>query len=197
LAGGLNGYGYAGQDPMGAVDPTGLQCTTLHGTIQCDTPDGPAFVIPAQPGFPLDFTSSNLLYHSYDVVQPLNGATSQCILDKIKNNPTPGNPSPATPEGTVNNASVDYVAPVNIVTSYLTTDLKTGNQLVVNVTGAGSAFGPGYVARWVKDGVIHTSGEGTSWIQSPLVPASVRAIANELVWGKQMAKFVAECNCQK
>ena len=24
LAGGLNGYGYAGQDPMGAVDPTGL-----------------------------------------------------------------------------------------------------------------------------------------------------------------------------
>ena len=25
LAGGLNGYGYAGQDPMGSVDPTGLK----------------------------------------------------------------------------------------------------------------------------------------------------------------------------
>jgi RHS repeat-associated protein len=29
LAGGLNGYGYAGQDPMGAVDPTGLASEAL------------------------------------------------------------------------------------------------------------------------------------------------------------------------
>ncbi|RTL16167.1 MAG: RHS repeat-associated core domain-containing protein, partial [Burkholderiales bacterium] len=197
LGGGVNTYAYVGGNPVNSIDPFGLECTTASGFTTCNFPGGPSFKIPAQPGFPDVLVGWNPLAHAYDVVQGLGEADLQCVLDKIKNNPTPGNPNPATPNGTPNNAVVPGVAPVNIVTSYLTTDLRTGSQVVVNVTGPRSAFGPGYVARYVSNGIAHTVGEGTHPIQSFLVPSMVRTAANELLWGKQMKKFVDECICKK
>jgi RHS repeat-associated protein len=46
LAGGLNGYGYAGQDPMGAVDPWGLSSVSANGrtTFTTDLPDLPTLI---------------------------------------------------------------------------------------------------------------------------------------------------------
>ena len=111
----------------------------------------------------------------------------------MKNNPTPGNPNPATSEGTINNADVG--AGENWVKSYLRNDRNTGGQVVVNVTGPGSQFGPGYVAQTVTDGGAHTYGEGTSLIQSAFVfPYTM--IVNELVWGLRMDKFIDECTCK-
>ena len=194
LIGGINRYSYLTANPLTNADPPGLYCITANRFTTCEYPGGPSFKIPAQPGFPANLNSSNLLHHAYDVVQPLGSSQEQCVSEKIKNSPTPGIPNAATTDGTSNNAEVFGKA--NWVTSYLTADLKTGKQLVVNVTGPGSAFGPGYVARGIKDGVVHTYGEGTHPVQSFLVPSLVRSIANELVWGRQMKKFVDECSCK-
>jgi RHS repeat-associated protein len=195
LRGGINRFSYVGGNPLGNSDPRGLDCSTMNGFTTCNYPGGPSFKIPAQYGFPDQLSSWHPLHHAYDVVQPLGLAESQCVSEKIKNNPTPGNPNPATPSGTTNNAEVGGKA--NWVTSFLTTDLKTGGQLVVNVTGPGSAFGPGYVARGITNGIVHTYGEGTHAVQSFLVPSMIRTIANELVWGRQMKSFVDECTCKK
>jgi RHS repeat-associated protein len=195
LRGGINRFSYVGGNPLSNSDPRGLDCSTMNGFTTCNYPGGPSFKIPAQYGFPDQLSSWHPLHHAYDVVQPLGLAESQCVSEKIKNNPTPGNPNPATPTGTTNNAEVGGKA--NWVTSFLTTDLKTGGQLVVNVTGPGSAFGPGYVARGITNGIVHTYGEGTHAVQSFLVPSMIRTIANELVWGRQMKSFVDECTCKR
>ena len=195
FAGGLNKYSYVGGNPLTYSDSKGLDCTTANGFTNCAYPGGPSFTIPAQPGFPDRISPWHPLHHAYDVVQPLGKADSQCVQDKLKNNPTPGSPSPATADGTRNNAELRGLD--NWVKSYLTTNLKTGQQLVVNITGPDSRFGPGYVARTVTDGVVHTYGEGTHWIQSFIVPSLVKTVANELVWGMQMKQFVIDCSCSK
>ena len=87
------------------------------------------------------------------------------------------------------------------MTSYLTTDLRNGNPLVVNITAPGSAFDPGYVARTVTNGVAHTYGEGRSLLQVDRVPSGglVNWAANEYVWGRQMQDFIDKhskgCGC--
>jgi hypothetical protein len=120
------------------------------------------------------------------------------------NSPTPtaGNPQPATPGGTASNAAVPPVAPYNPVASYLTTDLNTGAPLVVNITGAGSFFSPGYVARSVSNGQANTYGEGSAIIQSDMqgVGTFFNLLGNEYVWGEQMSQVIASsksvCGCQ-
>ncbi|QYF96050.1 RHS repeat-associated core domain-containing protein [Massilia sp. PAMC28688] len=106
LEGGMNTYGYVGGNPVSQIDPLGLVCTTANGITTCNYPGGPSFKIPAGPGSPQQISGWNPLYHMYDVIQPLGQADLQCVLDKIRNNPTPGNPSPATTGGTANNAVV-------------------------------------------------------------------------------------------
>ncbi|HEX5739074.1 MAG TPA: RHS repeat-associated core domain-containing protein, partial [Hydrogenophaga sp.] len=156
LEGGFNRFTYVGGNPLSGIDPRGLDCVTANGFTSCTYPGGPSFRIPAQPGFPDRLIGWNPLAHAYNVVQPLGQADLQCVLDKIRNNPTPGNPNPATPDGTSNNAVVPGITDSNWVTSYATTDLNTGGQVIVNVTGPRSRFGPGYVARVVTNGVVHT-----------------------------------------
>lgn len=58
-------------------------------------------------------------------------------------------------------------------------------SLSLNLTGPGSAFAPGYVARTVRDGFVHSYGEGANWQQSDWFKYP-NSIANELVWGSQM-----------
>jgi hypothetical protein len=88
----------------------------------------------------------------------------------------------------------------NLVTSYLTTDLVTGSSLVVNMAGKndGSAFGPGYVARYVQDGQAVTMGEGLNWKQDPeLFGQTAQTIAVQLLWGQQMSQIIAKCRCKQ
>jgi hypothetical protein len=139
------------------------------------------------------------LYHKYDVQRTLGCANPQDVLQSLINNPTPGSPSPASPNGTPNNAPVPFFG-TNPVTSYLTTDLNTGLPLVVNITGPNSAFSPGYVAREVANGFVHTYGEGLNPWQSPAATAGWgQDFANDFVWGQQMDDFIrrsrSNCGC--
>ncbi|MBC5765830.1 hypothetical protein [Ramlibacter albus] len=193
----LTRLGYAEANPLTQFDPTGLDCVTADGFTKCRFPGGPSFRVPAQPGFPAYMGPTHPLYHAYDVVQRLAPADRECVLKMLKDNPTPGLPNAATAAGTPNNAVVEFVTDSNIVTSFLTNDLNTGAQLVVNITGPGSRFGPGYVARTVTDGVLHTYGEGTNFIQSSLMPSLLTAVANEYVWGREMKMIVQRCTCRR
>jgi hypothetical protein len=99
----------------------------------------------------------------------------------------------------------------NFVTSYKTIDLRNGRPLVVNFTAPGSFFNPGYVAREIVDGVVHTYGEGTSLAQSGLADWVITNSAsmsgrvtvdyiNDAIWGIQMQKFIdgnsSGCGCK-
>jgi hypothetical protein len=138
------------------------------------------------------------MYHQYDVMRSLDGATADCVFQKIANSPTPGKPNPATPEGTPNNAVVLGID--NLVASYLTNDTVTGAPVEVNIAGTddGSLFGPGYVARWVTGTQSHTAGEGLNWKQSPsLTGQGFQNAANNEIWGDQLSRFIEECKCKK
>lgn len=56
--------------------------------------------------------------------------------------------------------------------------------------GDGSLFGPGYVARYVQNGIAHTAGEGLSPLQWPF--ESLQNAANQVVWGKQMEDIISK-----
>jgi RHS repeat-associated protein len=216
LRGGPSTYSYVASNPLASTDPLGLWCAQNNGFLTCVYPNGgPAFTIPAQPGFPalLGPGDGNLggddLYHDYDVTRSIGCADPNDVTQGLIDNPTPpaGNPQPATPGGTPNNAAVPGVAPVNPVTSYLTSDLNTGAAIVVNVTGPHSVFGPGYVARTVTDGIAHTYGEGEAWSQSDMGmdgPNPFMDLGNwavdEAVWGEQMDQIIAKakkkCGCK-
>ena len=147
MAGGLNTYGYVGGNPVGAIDPLGLDCVSRNGITSCSTPNGPTFKVPTPVGYPQEMRPGDKYYHIYDVMRAINGANPDCVFQGLVDNPTPGNPAPATPEGTTNNGEVAGID--NIVKSYLTYDVNTGAPLVVNIAGTddGSLFGPGYVVR--------------------------------------------------
>jgi hypothetical protein len=165
--------------------------------MYCMYPDGGLeFRVPTPSGVPDSIGADNflnfLLYHKYDVQVPLGNADAKCVMQKLIDNPTPGNPKPASSNGTRNDAVVfDHQ---NMVTSYLTSDLNTGNPIVVNVADSGSAFPPGYVARTVSDGVVHTYGEGLAW---PQAISPLQAAGNWWYWKRQMQRFVQECTCQR
>lgn len=211
LAGGWNSYGYVGGNPLSGTDPLGRSCAQSNGFLSCSYPGGPAFTLPAQPGYPALLgpgDGHDDFYHAYDVTRDVGCADDSSVMQGIINNPTPGTAFPATPNGTSNNAVVPFVAPSNPVTSYLTTDTNTGAPLVVNVTGPNSAFGPGYVARTVTNGVAHTYGEGEAFIQgdqgmsgyNPLMALGNWA-GNQLVWGSQMNSIIGnakrKCGCKQ
>lgn len=197
---GLNVYAYTGGNPVSNSDPSGLLCASAGGTTTCSNPNGTTFSLPTPPDFPASIGPDNLFYHDYDVSRSLGCADPDSVFQGLANSPTPGTASPATPNGTPNNAVVPFLPFNNPVTSYLTNDVNTGMLLVVNITGPGSLFGPGYVARYVQNGVVHTIGEGLNAIQSPLVIGPlVQYAADEGLWGSQMSSIIgsakSSCGC--
>ena len=198
LAGGSNTFAYAVGNPLSAVDPLGLECTSAGYMTTCSYPGGPMFRVPTPLHFPASINSDNFFYHDYHVKVPLGCASASDVMEALINNPTPGNPHAASRDGTRNNATVGGFD--NWVTSYLTRDLVTGAPVVVNITGPDSLFGSGYVARTVSNGVANTYGEGTNWKQSPLLTGPltgplIQYIAKEAVWGNQMRDLVSKCGC--
>jgi RHS repeat-associated protein len=201
LNGGMNVYAYAGGNPISGFDPFGLYCTSAGGMTTCVFPGGPEFKVPTPDGFPASLgPGPRQLSHRYDVQRGIGCADSNDVMQGLIDNPTPGNPSPATPGGTANNARV--FGQDNPVTSYLTQDLRTGAPLVVNITGPGSLFPHGYVARTVTDGIAHTYGEGLNWKQSPAQTFQwVQDLGNNYVWGQQMDDIIgnaggSKCSCR-
>jgi hypothetical protein len=182
---------------MSGTDRFGLDCSSHNGATTCTYPTstGPSFTLPKSNWN--GFDRGTFLYHKYHVKKSLGKADAKCVEEKMKNNPTTkaGQPKPATSGGTINNAKVPPFNN-NIVKSYLTTDRRSGGQVVVNMTGPGSTFGDGYVARTVFGGEAHTYGEGTAFIQSGFIPDPAKDYMDEQVWGKQMEEFIKECTCQ-
>jgi RHS repeat-associated protein len=202
LGGGMNTYGYVANNPYSNFDIQGLDCGVANGLLACSYPNGgPAFILPAPKGFPTfpnNLGSWEFLYHSYDVHRSIGCADPKDVTQLFINNPTPGTPKQASKGGTRNNAMVFGMD--NYVTSYTTTDLNTGNPLVVNVTDGGSLFPWGYVAHEVSNGVAHTYGEGDNFKQSPKVwGQGVEDFLNNEVWGSQMDDLIAKakCGCKK
>ena len=199
LAGGMNRQGYVMGNPITGIDPRGLECISTKTFTSCSFPGGgPMFTLQTPDEFPDSIAPDSpinlLLYHNYDIQVPLNGADPKCVMRKLINNPTPGNPKPASANGTTNNAAVTSLRD-NLVTSYLTHDLKTRAPLVVNLTNSGSQFSPGYVARTVTGGFVHTYGEGLSVAQSPYLPLPyIQEYMNDKIWRKQMREIVDSCN---
>jgi len=193
LAGGHNLFGYAGQSPIGAIDPSGLSCFAVGGTVTCSAPNGgPTVSFPRPLGWPNLLGAGDLSYHHYNIQVPVGCRDAESTMQAIINNPTPGSPSPATSGGTPNDATPSYISPIlnlidvissfgddpsgdyNPVISYLTVDMNTGQPVVVNVTQPGHFLFPGYVARTVTQTtmgtVVNNVGEGTGVLQAPYSP---------------------------
>jgi hypothetical protein len=202
LDGGINTYSYVAGNPIGNIDQNGLECTSSNGVTTCAHPGGPIFRVPTPPGFPATIGADRLLYHQYDISVPLECADPDAVFRDLVNNPTPSSRAgPARDFGTDNNPAEVVSFWPNRVTSYVTKDLSTGEPLVVNITGPGSAFGPGYVARQVRNGAARTFGEGESFLQSPfLFGQGIQDFANWWVWERQMKRFVdgaqSQCSCR-
>lgn len=152
----INLYAYVGNDPANAVDPTGTACEPQKdGSSICDPPgdDIGRFPIPAKenPGYIGPNADG---YHAYaaETSTPYSssGLTSS-ITQELINNPTPGTDSPATAQGTRNDAGISPLSGSwgDQVNSYVTTD-SNNHVVIVNVTVPGEhMLDPGYVAQAV------------------------------------------------
>jgi RHS repeat-associated protein len=172
-SGGINLYAYVNNDPLNNLDLFGLDCVSGGGTTTCSTS---AYNVnfPTPNGW-RDFTSSSTNYHFYSTPANVGSANPAAVQQWVANNPTPGSPAPATPQGTLNDATpvLGGISPINIspVLSYTTTNQSNGSSVVLNVTLPGHPLFPGVVVREVDQGsagtVINNFGEGTSALQSP------------------------------
>ena len=206
-------YSYAVSNPLSNFDPLGLYCAAFGGMVSCSTPYGQIPPFPQPAGWPATLNGSTAEYHAYDIDVPLNGANSNCVMNGIVNNPTPGSPSPATPQGTLNNATPTVVQGLLDAldwTSSFGNDLGgynnsptysyvvnvNGSPAVVNVTLPGHPLFPGYVLRTINGSQVVNYGEGAGFLQGPLSRAL--GIAGEIngVWNGQTSGIMQKCGCQ-
>jgi hypothetical protein len=175
-------------DPNSYDHPSGEECRNADdGTTRCVTDDyDVTFKTPR--GFRnTDPNASD--YHDYDI-STYSPRDEQTTRDWVRENPVPGpgRTSPATPEGTSNNAAAGtgINAPV---TSYTTTIKVTGREVVVNFTAEGHRLGNGVVIREVSPNANDTStirnmGEGNGVLQQEsTIFGRVRgAVINNAAW---------------
>jgi hypothetical protein len=173
----INLYAYVGNDPMNATDPTGRICINgPNGSTTCVTSNYNV-TFPTPTGFQNTNPRAED-YHQYhvDKVSPRNADETRAW---VRDNPTPGDPSPATPGGTPNDATPSLATAFvdSPVMSYSTTNVVTGNQVVVNATLPGHPLGNGVVVRDTSSGpdgtsIIHNFGEGNGALQAPGSPVA-------------------------
>jgi hypothetical protein len=169
----VNLYAYVSNDPVDHRDPTGEECIVgSNGTTRCLTKDYDVS-FPTPRGFQNTHPGA-ADYHHYNTpnVSRKNAAETRMW---VRNNPTPGTPSPATPRGTANNATPSGLVYPSPVMSYTARNRVSGNEVVVNATLPGHPLGNGVVIRDTmqnRDGTstINNYGEGNGLLQSKESP---------------------------
>jgi hypothetical protein len=173
-----------------------LDCTAAGGSVSCSVPGGPAITFPQPPGWPDHIKPGDSNYHYYNKWVNAHGADQKCLQKYPQDHPTPGSPSPATAQGTPNNAtpsSLSWVSSSPVKSYSMNT---AGGPVVVNVTLPGHPLFPGYVARTVNPSsvgnIVNNFGEGVGWKQGPYSPIA-GPINN--VWYGLTDKAIKACSC--
>lgn len=185
LNGGLNTYGYAGQNPVQAVDPWGLLPQSSGGWSNTNRLTGitylhtnfdllPEIEIPTLKGWQ-DYQFYNNKYHEYNMKVRVTGLSDMEINNLesfIVNHPTPntatraatkrGTNNPATPNfGPFASIAANGVSPDDVYT-FLRVG-KNGRKFVVNVTQSNHSLRYGIVIRGLEcvDGktIMHNYGK--------------------------------------
>lgn len=158
------------------MDPLGTNCVPQNdGSSVCNPPGGVIgrFTIPANenPGYIGPDAGGHHAYNAETSTPYSSPGLTSSITQEVIDNPTPGNDSPATPQGARNDAGISPFSGSlgDQVNSYVTTD-SNGHTVVVNVTVPGEhVLSPGYVAQAIIPGQDSTRivvvGEGNARIQ--------------------------------
>ena len=172
----FNLYAYVRNDPINSTDPTGRECVPQRGGSSiCDPPgdDIGRFTIPARenPGYIGPNEGGHHVYNAETSTPYASSGLTASITEEVINNPTPGNDSPATAQGTRNDAGISPVSGSwgDQVNSYVVTD-SNNHTVVVNMTVPGEhMLDPGYVAQAIIPGQDSTRivvvGEGNAYMQ--------------------------------
>jgi len=184
-----------GNNPIARTDPTGLACTTGTTTVTdedgattsttttvCNDNNGVFFdPFDTPDGWQDPKGDWQLLYHVYDYQAGLSTCLAALQQDLV-DNPAPGSASPATEEGTLNNASPGSMT-YEPVKSY-TGVASNGSPYIINITQPGHILHPGFVVRMGVGlgggggNTVRNFGEGLSALQSRLAPPRIRSAIN-------------------
>lgn len=170
----FNRYAYANNNPYKFVDPDGRRSTVKDDKINIDVEDKslPTITIPNTVGAK-GISPADKNDHAYDVRTGSSLTPSQAAQG-FKNNPTPGNDSPASPMGTLNNVgNIPTAGDTNMVRSFsvASPDPAKYTDITVNYTVAGQhGLHEGFVVRYGEIGAsgvtLRSYGEGSNSRQS-------------------------------
>jgi RHS repeat-associated protein len=168
-------YAYANNNPYKFVDLDGRRSTVKNDQINIDLEDKslPTITIPNTVGAK-GISRADHNDHTYDVRTSSSLTPGQAAAG-FKNNPTPGNDSPASSMGTLNDVGpIPTTDGTNMVKSFTVAspDPAKYTDITVNYTVAGQHdLAEGFVVRYGEIGAngitLRSYGEGNNWRQSP------------------------------
>ncbi len=173
----FNRYYYANNNPYKFTDPDGRRSVVNGGKIHIQPEDRtvPAIAPISNNVGATGVGPSDTSFHAYDVQMGSNLTPAQAGAG-FANNPTPGNDSPASPNGTLNDVGpIPTTDGTNMVRTYLVAspDPTQFTDVTVNYTVAGEhGLQEGFVMRYGEIGANGTTtlrsyGEGNNWRQNP------------------------------
>jgi hypothetical protein len=189
------------------VDPWGLRAIVVGNVIQIRPEDltVPPVDIPNTVGAS-GFTSSDINFHYYDVTAATRLSACQ-VGQSLRNNPTPGNDTPASATGSRNNAGpIPLHGSNNFVRSFYipSPNSTVWTSITVNYTIAGEhGLNEGFVLRYGQIGqngsvTMRSYGEGQDAAQNMLL-RPIWGPEVEAVWQdnyREIERNPASCGCR-
>jgi len=185
----FNRYAYALNNPYKNIDPDGRRSTVVGDEVLLDPEDKtvPKVEIKNTVGAE-GISTTDLFFHTYNVETASNLTPSQAS-EGLRDDPTPGDDSPASPSGTKNDVGYIPVLPgPNRVNSFLVPSPNPTKltDIVVNYTIRGEhKLTEGFVIRFGMIGgdgkvTLRSYGEGNNWHQMPALNG---------IWGPQVEEI--------